>query len=168
MNLLVQGARNAGKTYLIKEVIEHLGGACRLAGFFTEKRGGVVTLRAWDNYDLFEEGPSEVIYREQAQFVHRQVFENLGTWSVQRALDRADVLIFDELGRFEVGCEEFIESLHRAFDHESPVLAAMKMEHNALLDALRSRSDSRLFTLTPENRQEVYRDAFEALDRTIL
>jgi nucleoside-triphosphatase THEP1 len=163
-NILIQGARHAGKTHLIGRLTDRFGTDHRMAGFFTARGvDGNVDFRAWDNFELRDEGPSDTVFRDDDPRVRHEVFERLGVWAVERALASSDIVVFDELGRFELGCTEFIAAVKRALAHDKPVVAALKMEHNPFLDGIRERSDATLLILEQKNRERIYENAVALL-----
>jgi nucleoside-triphosphatase THEP1 len=156
-NMLIRGVRGAGKTYLIERVLAHYENSLKIAGFFTKKEEtGDVTLQPWDNFQLMDKGPRMNVFTLTGKKIHKNVFEELGVWSIDRAISQGDLLVFDELGRFEIHCTGFLEAVHRALDHENPVIAAVKAESNPFLDSLVRRKDCRLFTVVPENRESLF------------
>lgn len=167
-NILVQGDRNSGKTYLIHRIIKRFSNSKRLAGFFTWKAAdGTVRFRAWDNFELMETGTAEIIYREDDRTVRQQVFEELGVRSIEHAMECSKLMVFDELGRFEETCEGFKEAIRKALAHEAPVIAALKSETNPFLDFLREREDVSLFTITLSTREEVFGKVADRLDEIL-
>jgi nucleoside-triphosphatase THEP1 len=167
-NILIQGDRNAGKTYLIHRIIKRFGNSKRLAGFYTWKiADGTVRFRTWDNFEHMETGPAEIIYSEDDRTVRQQVFEELGVRSIEHAIERSELMVFDELGRFEASCERFKEAIRKALAHETPLLAALKSETNPFLDSLRGREDISLFSITLSTREEVFGKVADRLDEIL-
>jgi nucleoside-triphosphatase THEP1 len=157
-NVLIQGLRGAGKTHLVKRIIDRFGEDFRTGGFFTVKSGSVVRFRTWDNYELMDNGPSGILYDESDRIIRTSVFEELGVWAVERSMGGAGLMVFDELGRFELGCNRFTAAVHEALDQPTPLVATLKLERNPFLDSLRNRKDVFLFTIAPLNREQVYEE----------
>jgi nucleoside-triphosphatase THEP1 len=156
-NLAVRGNRNTGKSYLTEKVILEITGRVRMAGFFTKKfSSGEVTLRAWDNFSLFTSGPEVMVFNAKEHRIITKGFKELGVWAIERAIAEADLIVMDELGRFEIKCDHFIQTVHRAFDSDTPVLCSMKSEENVFLNSLIKRDDVILFSITERNREKVY------------
>lgn len=156
-NLAVRGNRNTGKSYLTEKVINEITGKVRIAGFFTKKfSSGEVTLRAWDNFSLFTSGPEVMVFNEKDHRITTKGFEELGVWAIERAITNADLIIMDELGRFEIKCYNFIQAVHQALDSDTPVLCSMKSEENVFLNSLIERDDIIIFSITERNRDKVY------------
>ena len=167
-NILLQGDRNTGKTYLIRRIIEQYNNTLSMAGFFTEKTDeGIVLFRVWDNFELLDSGPVEIIYREKDRTVRQKVFERLGVWSIERAMEHSELMVFDELGRFEQTCEKFTAAVRSALAHATPVLGALKSEGNVFLESIRRREDVSLFTITTETRERVHREVVDGIEEIL-
>jgi len=166
-NFFITGNRNIGKTFLVKRIIKHYN-KIKIAGFFTRKEeNGLITFQAWDNFWLYDKGPKMVIYNPVDGNVHVNVFEELGIWTISHAVENADLVIFDELGRFEVKCRGFIRSVYGVLDSSVVVLGVIKAEKNIFLDNIRKRNDIELITLTLQNRDEYYRIIVLELDKLL-
>jgi nucleoside-triphosphatase len=166
-NLLIQGFRGAGKTHLIQRIVDRFGENYRLGGFFTVKSDNLVLFRAWDNYELMDGGPSGILYDERDHLVRMSVFEELGVWAVERSMAGAQIMVFDELGRFEQDCSVFTAAVQHALDGPTPLVATMKMERNSFLDSLRKRRDVILFTISPLSREQVFGKVVERVSRSL-
>ena len=128
-----------------------------MAGFFTKKSSsGEVTLRAWDNFSIFTDGPAMIVYNEKDHSIKKIGFEKLGVWAIESAITKADLIIMDELGRFEIDCGNFIQAVLHALDCDIPVICSMKSEENVFLNTLIKREDVILFSITERNRDKVY------------
>ena len=164
-NILIKGDRSAGKSHLIGRIIEEYSPGKKLAGFITEKKdSGLVSLRAWDNFEFLDTGDSLTVFDTKDGRVRKDAFETLGVWSIERAQKLADLMIFDELGRFEQDCPGFINAVHEALDHEKPVFAALKNEENPFLKSIVERDDIVLFNLRVENRDRIRTEVISILD----
>jgi nucleoside-triphosphatase THEP1 len=166
-NILIQGLRGAGKTHLVGRIIDRLSGTVRIGGVFTEKIGSLVHLRVWDNYELMGKGPTEIVYDEEGRVVRTSVFEELGVWAVKRSMASAQLVVFDELGRFEQNCRRFTAAVHEALDQPAPVLSTLKTERNPFLDSLRERNDVLLLTLSPLNRNQVFEEVANEISEAL-
>ena len=166
-NIILTGERNVGKTFMLKRVIKYFSDV-HMAGFFTRKNdNGTVTLQPWDNYFLFNRGPEMVLYDVNDGFVRKNVFEELGVWAINRALENANLIIFDELGRFENTCKSFTESIHRALDGNTIVLAVIKAEKNPFLDTIKNRNDANMMTISLLNRDILYAEVIIKINKLL-
>ena len=118
-------------------------------------------------FELMETDPAEIIYHEDDRTVRHQVFEELGVRSIEHAMKLSELMVFDELGRFEASCEGFKEAIRKALAHETPVIAALKSETNPFLDSLREREDVSLFTITLAKWEEVFGKVADRLDEIL-
>jgi nucleoside-triphosphatase THEP1 len=114
-----------------------------------------------------EHGPPEIIYREDDRLIGHQVFEELGVRSIEHAMELSELMVFDELGRFEASCEGFTESIRKALAHETPVVASLKSETNPFLDSLRVRADISLFTITLSTKEQVFGKVLDRLEKIL-
>jgi nucleoside-triphosphatase THEP1 len=166
-NILIQGDRQSGKTHLICRITERYR-SVRVAGFATFKdTDGIVYFRAFDSGAAPGQKPDRIIYREDDGIIRSGVFDQEGVRAVNHAMSHAQLIIFDELGRFEQDCETFTHAIGKAFSSATPVLAALKNESNPFLDYLRRRSDSVLHTISVPNRDGVFTSVARHLDALI-
>jgi len=170
-NILIKGEKNSGKSFLVKRVIKYFSPGIKMAGFFTFKlENGLCALRVWDNFCLLDEGPIMIFYDPEEGRVRKNVFEELGTWSLERALNKADLVVMDELGRFEISCNNFISAVLNVLKSEIPALITLKNEKNSFLEALTeagSENNSILFKITPQNRDTLYKKIISLLNTTV-
>ena len=163
-NILLEGDRHAGKTYLIGRITKRYDGI-RQAGFFTSKdEDGIVYFRAWDNVEADVPQPLQIVFSEHDRIVRYGIFEDDGARAIEHAMKHAGLMIFDELGRFEQDCELFTNAVRSALVCNTPVLASLKSESNPFLDSLRRRKDCLVHTLTKNNREEVFNSVAHTLD----
>jgi nucleoside-triphosphatase THEP1 len=168
-NILIRGGRSSGKTYLVRRIISEFENRVRIAGFFTKKRkSGVVTIQQWDNFSMFDNGPVAVIIDLNDGCVRKHAFEKTGAEALRRAMEHGSLIIMDELGRFELDCPCFIESVYSAFCSTTPVLATIKDEENPFLTSLAMRKDSLLFTINERTREKVYEEVRSILKTHLL
>ena len=154
-NILITGNRNAGKTFLVKRMIDRFG-YIKIAGFFTKKEeNGTVTFRVWDNFYLHNNEPEIVIFDPISMAIKKNIFDEIGVWILKYALNNADLIVCDELGRFEVGCKKFTETVFDVLDSDRIVIAVIKNENNPFLDRIRSRNDIVLYKIDEINRDEM-------------
>lgn len=161
MHTLIVGARQVGKSTLIRKVIEAL--ECTVSGFETKKEEA-----------LADEIHGSPVYIYRAGKPHLQRPENLLGYSknrrpevTERAFDRAayllkeaetagDLIVMDEIGFMEASSAQFCGQIMARLDGDKPVLAAVKQNDTPFLNAVRSHPNCRCFYLTEENRDEVF------------
>ena len=158
---LIVGATQVGKSTLIRRLVRELD--CTVSGYETKKEDGMA--------DAVNGSP---IYIYKAGQPHHPTPENLvGTCKEQQpvpvpaAFDRAArlledaenegvLIVMDEIGTMERCSERFCAEIMARLDGDRPVLAAVKHKDTAFLNAVRSHPNGRCFTLTEDNREEVY------------
>ena len=95
--------------------------------------------------------------RPDEQIIYREAFEGPGVSLIEQA-SGGGIIILDELGFLESGCEKFTQAVLRAFDGSIPVLAAVKSTHPNVdfLNNVRNHPNCELHYITKENRDELY------------
>ena len=83
-------------------------------------------------------------------------FNTLGVRYIQCA--RPDgIIVMDELGFLEAGAEAFTAAVLAALAGDIPVIAAVKSRGDVpFLNAVRAAPKGEVFTITPENRDELF------------
>ena len=73
--------------------------------------------------------------------------------AIQRTMEDCEILVIDEIGKFSVESEEFVEVVRKALDEDMPtILTLHKKSRHPLLQDIRRRDDSRILEVTPVNR----------------
>ena len=86
-----------------------------------------------------------------------EVFNGLGVRYIEAARP-GGILVMDELGFFEAEAEGFTAAVLTALSGDIPILAAVKNRRDvAFLNAVRAAPRAEVFSITPENREELYR-----------
>ncbi|RCW62204.1 MULTISPECIES: nucleoside-triphosphatase [Halanaerobium] len=107
-------------------------------------------------------GDSLKLLRHQKIFAYREVtsdnfniqtdvFNNLGF----ELLDQSgEIVVMDELGRFELKAEKFQKKVFSLLDSEKIVIGVIKNESNPFLDRIRQRDDLKIYELTASNQEQ--------------
>ena len=157
LNLLVTGKPGEGKTTLVEWVVELLRGSLRLAGFTTtevrsqtgERLGfRIVTVNG-------KEGELARVHLKSPVRVGRygvnlEAFERLALPELTRR--DVDLIVIDEIGKMECCSSRFCHAVEAALNARIKVLATLGIGRLPFLDAIRSRPDIELVTLTKHNR----------------
>jgi nucleoside-triphosphatase THEP1 len=163
-NILIRGKKSSGKTFLVHRIVADFENSVKIAGLFTKKHeSGIVTIQEWDNFTVFEDGPSAIVIDLNEGCVRKQAFEKTGVETLERAMQKSSLIIMDELGRFELECTRFIETVYRAFDSRIPVLATIKDEKNPFLISLTRRKDTTLVIIDERTRANVHEEVHSIL-----
>ncbi len=158
LNLLVTGRPGVGKTTLVERVVERLRGRLRLAGFTTtevrdpagQRLGfNIVTVEA-EQAELARVGlPSPV--RVGRYGVNLEAFERLALRELARR--DVDLIVIDEIGKMESASGRFRGAVLEALDAPVDVLATLGLGRLPFLQAVSSRPDVELVTVTERNRE---------------
>jgi len=81
------------------------------------------------------------------------VMENVGVPAIMNAIEKADLIVIDEIGKMELESEMFVKAVREALDTEKPLIITMfKKSRNALLQDIRRRDDIRILEVTNVNK----------------
>ena len=73
--------------------------------------------------------------------------------AIQEAMDDYEVIVIDEIGKFSVESEAFVEVVRKAMEVDKPTLVTLhKKSRHPLLQDIRRRDDARILEVTPVNR----------------
>jgi nucleoside-triphosphatase len=79
--------------------------------------------------------------------------EEIAVPAIQEAMDDYEVLVIDEIGKFSVESEGFVEIVRKAMEIDKPTLVTLhKKSRHPLLQDIRRRDDARILEVTPVNR----------------
>ena len=66
-----------------------------------------------------------------------------------------ELVVIDELGKFEKNCENLKCTVEKAFDSPCNVLASIRLDAVGWMQDLKERDDTRVFFLSEENREDL-------------
>lgn len=176
MNVFVTGRPGVGKTTVIRRTVEELdkmGYTCggvstpeiRIRGvrvgfeiidLATNSRG---ILAHVDN----PAGPRIGRYKVNLNDIRR-----VGVNAIEEAIKNADYIVIDEVGPMELLSRDFREAVLSAIKSRKPVLGVLHWKAQApLVKEVKSRSDVRVYEVTPQNRQSLHRTLVEKVVESI-
>lgn len=94
--------------------------------------------------------------RDRKPFGVSRTFETLGVSAIKSAQSVGGLVILDELGRFELGCDGFIGAVFRVLSSDSFVLGVIKDEPNPFLDRVEAHHRVRVVRVTHENIDRIF------------
>ncbi len=156
--IVLTGLPGCGKTTVVQKVVAGFPG--KAAGFYTRevRRAGmrvafeIVTLdgkTALLSHVDFPGPPQVGRYGVNLENLHRVGLP---------VLDPApgvDLIVVDEVGKMECFSPEFVAALERLWASPVPLLLAVSLKGGGYMRQLREKPDKILFTVTPENRDEL-------------
>jgi nucleoside-triphosphatase len=85
--------------------------------------------------------------------VDLEALEAVAIPAIEHARDYSEVIVIDEIGKFAVESEEFVNMVRSALEQDKPTLLALhKKSRHPLLQDIRRRDDARILEVTPVNR----------------
>ena len=82
-----------------------------------------------------------------------EALDRVAVPAIQEAMDDYEVLVIDEIGKFSVESEDFVEVVRKAMEIDKPTLLTLhKKSRHPLLQDIRRRDDARILEVTPVNR----------------
>lgn len=186
-NYFLTGEKNSGKSSIIKKLLEEIDyypagyavareldplskkplvfrlvpalflktmGTKNLVSDFGEEN--TLTMSHFDNIIASRESIDEDFK------VFPEVFNNYGVELLR--LD-VDIVIMDELGRFESGAGKFKEKVFSLLDSKKIVLGVLKAENNSFLNEIKKREDIKILELKDNNKEKVKEEIFSVLSK---
>ena len=85
--------------------------------------------------------------------IDTEALESVAIPAIEFAKDYCEVIVIDEIGKFAVESEDFVNMVRAALEIDKPtVLALHKKSRHPLLQDIRRRDDARILEVTPVNR----------------
>jgi len=79
--------------------------------------------------------------------------DRIGVPAIQNAVGNCEILVVDEVGKFSVESEGFVDVARAALEYDMPTLLTLhKKSRHPLLQDIRRRDDGRILEVTPVNR----------------
>ena len=166
-NILITGYPGVGKTTLINNITKQL--SCKIEGFYTHemkedgRRTGFYITDFEGNQMVMASENSKSPYRVNKYRVNIEAFEKIGIPAMERALQNADLIVIDEIGRMEMFSPKFCDMLRGVFDSEKPLLASIKKIDCELTNELKKRKDVVIFEITKRNRNEILDEVIQRI-----
>jgi len=180
-NVVITGEKYVGKSTIVRELIEQLN---LTAGGFVVGRNG--SFDQWLSFYLsdplayyekqkdesfnFEKNCQIFAKRgnvEEKWDIRPDVFDTLGVELLENGLQHRDIVLMDELGRFELKANKFQKKVFEILDIPTPVIAVLKDEHNKFLDKVRSREDVDIYRIKKNNNDIIFDKIYEKLENII-
>lgn len=160
MNIMLAGPRGAGKTTVVKHVIEILYAfeVFEVGGYLTAPIGDPANPRGHEMHaiDCYPETLAHVRRKTGPRVgpfrVNVDAFEDYGVETLRDARNHPYIILLDEIGRFEVHAPKFVAEIHRCLDCANPVLGVLSAHGGPVVEAVAARDDVRLVAVEEPSR----------------
>lgn len=170
-NLFVTGRPGVGKTTLIERVLELLdvtaGGFCTREIREDYARVGFEIADLSGSTGILAHVDLESGFRVGRYGVNRADLERIGVPAIRDAVEGANLVVMDEIGRMELCSPAFQHEVERALDSVTPVFGTLQDRTSPFLDRVRGRPDVTLVRITQENRDAMVGVVREAVERLL-
>lgn len=169
-NLFIVGRPGVGKTTLLVDVANQLT-YLRLGGFYTREireagqRTGFCVETFTGQSVVFAHVSVKSSMRVGKYGVDIAAFERTGVAALEAAIQTADVIFVDEIGKMELFSDKFCALVLRALDSSKPVLATVMARANPFVDTLKRRADVKLIEINVLNRDRLITELANELRR---
>jgi len=160
LKTFITGQPGVGKTTCIRRVVEALSSrGIKVGGLVTQEMRGASGRTGFRVQDLLtgEVGILAAIGQPGPRVgkygVNVPELERIGVAAIEQASSLAQMIVIDEIGPMELCSEKFAPAVRRALLSPKPVLGAVhRSARDPLIDYIRSRTDIRVITIVPPNR----------------
>lgn len=168
-NILLTGSPGCGKTSLIKEVLGKLK-SVKAGGFFTSeirekgvRKGFKITSLDGEEAILAHvdfKGPHKV----SKYTVSIENLERVGLRALQRAIDEADLIVIDEIGKMELYSEAVREAILATLESDKKVLGTIMQAPHPFANKIKIRKDTVIIEVSRNNWAEVLKEILSKLE----
>ena len=130
--------------------------------------GGLQTVPILEGSERLGYKVINIVTKEEAIMAHKSIdsrlrvlgygidieaLEQVAIPAIEYARDECEVLVIDEIGKFAVESEAFVNVVRSALEVDKPTLLTLhKKSRHPLLQDIRRRDDGRILEVTPVNR----------------
>lgn len=134
----------------------------------TEIIGGICTEPILENGERLGYKVRNLVTGDEGEIAHKSIdsrlrvlgyglntaeLERVAIPAIQHAIDNCEVIVIDEIGKFAVESEAFVNAVRNALEIDKPTLLTLhKKSRHPLLQDIRRRDDGRILEVTPVNR----------------
>ena len=134
----------------------------------TEIIGGICTEPVLENGERLGYKVRDLVTGDEGEIAHKSIdsrlrvlgyglntaeLERVAIPAIQHAIDNCEVIVIDEIGKFAVESEAFVNAVRNALEIDKPTLLTLhKKSRHPLLQDIRRRDDGRILEVTPVNR----------------
>lgn len=167
---LLTGSPGTGKTTIIRETLDVL--SVKAGGFYTQeiREAGIrkgFTINTLDGrQSVLAHVDFTGLKRVGKYGVNTDNLESTGVTAINEAIDEADLIVIDEIGKMELFSPLFREAVLKAIASGKRVLGTIMLKPHPFADAIKKRPEVKLFEVTISNRRQVFNDLVKVLSQT--
>ena len=170
----ITGLPRSGKSAVLQKVIDMIaeegGGLRRLRGPMPPEHiiGGMRVEAVIEDGERVGYACVNILTGEKGVMAHRGIdsrhrilgfgidpseIDRVGVPAILDSIGNCEVMVIDEVGKFTVESEGFVNAVRLALEHDLPTLLTLhKKSRHPLLQDIRRRDDARILEVTPVNR----------------
>ncbi len=170
----ITGLPRSGKSAVLQKVIDMIteegGGLRRLRGPTPPEHiiGGMRVEAVIEDGERVGYACVNILTGEKGVMAHRGIdsrhrilgfgidpseIDRVGVPAILDSIGNCEIMIIDEVGKFTVESEGFVNAVRLALEHDLPTLLTLhKKSRHPLLQDIRRRDDARILEVTPVNR----------------
>ncbi len=156
---LITGMPGTGKTSLIRELVEALGE--KAGGFYTEEirnsgiRQGFRLVTLEGRTSTLAHTSIRSPYKVSKYGVDIQGLDTIGVPSLKKAVQNAEVIVIDEIGKMELFSETFKITILEIIESGKKTLGTIMLKSDPWADKIKTDPRVKLINLTRNNRSDV-------------
>jgi nucleoside-triphosphatase len=168
--ILLTGRPGVGKTTIIRQIAEALGG--HAGGFYTAeiresgRRRGFKILTLDGEEGVLSHVDIKGSPRVSRYGVNLRDLEGIGVAAVRRAVTEAECVVIDEIGKMELFSEEFRQAVLEAIRSDKPVVGTVMRSGNRWVDDLKALPEVTVLEVTEANREGMAQRVLDLLHIT--
>ncbi|MEM3586439.1 MAG: NTPase [Candidatus Jordarchaeaceae archaeon] len=165
VNLLVTGLPGVGKSSLVKKIIEEVRSRNRIVGGLVTPEvrekgiriGFLIVDILTGEQDFLAKVDVESRHRVGKYGVISENIKKIGVKGLIQAIEKADLIVIDEIGKMELFAPEFVTAVRETFNSPKPVLGTIgKNIQHPFINEIKKRKDVNILNLTRNNRDDIY------------
>ncbi|MGB3975666.1 MAG: nucleoside-triphosphatase [bacterium] len=169
-NFLLTGESGVGKTAIILNVLKELDKSVKVGGFVTRairsgKAGKGVLLTTLDGRQaVLASLNKKSTYKIGNYGIDVEVMSNLAVPSLTAALETADLIVIDEIGKMECFSKEFRDTVLRCIESPQLVLGTIQAFASPFINTLTNREDVAVIPVDMSNRNDMALNILALID----
>lgn len=159
-HIFLTGEKQVGKSTILKKLLKEkkkaVCGFCTLPYEINGVRKGFYFHSMKEIAEFENDTPISVKMGKRQNYPLTEAFETLGTAVLKAALESEEWMIADEVGKLERDAVFFQKMFFNCLDQKKLVLGVLQDTDTPFVNAIKERPDVEVWTVTQENREEVY------------